>query len=94
MMVVVEEVMVVEEVEEGLMAVAEEPVCASDSSRRVPEPERASSRQCHVEGRTTNIVEPGGHLCPAALVLAVVLAVNQLVLLGRLAEIGAELGDR
>ena len=84
LMVVVEEVMVAEEVEEGLMAVAEEPVCASDSSRRVPEPERASSRQCHVEGRTTNIVEPGGHLSQA-LVLAVVLAVNQLVLLGRLA---------
>ena len=84
-MVVVKEVMVAEEVEEGLMAVAEEPVCASDSSRRVPEPERASSRQCHVEGRTTNIVEPGGHLSPAALVLALVLAVNQPVLLGRLA---------
>ena len=84
-MVVAKEVMVAEEVEEGLMAVAEEPVCASDSSRRVPEPERASSRQCHVEGRTTNIVETGGYLSPAALVLAVVLAVNQPVLLGRLA---------
>ena len=83
-MVVVVEVMEAKEVEEGLMAVAEEPVCASDSSRRVPEPERASSRQCHVEGRTTNIVEPGGHLSQA-LVLAVVLAVNQPVLLGRLA---------
>ena len=83
-MVLVVEVMEAEEVEEGLMAVAEEPVCASDSSRRVPEPERASSRQCHVEGRTTNIVEPGGHLSPA-LVLALVIAVNQPVLLGRLA---------